>query len=272
MNDLVAIEQVLLIRDKRKSLMFGPALWAAMREVESFYNTEEDRIKVHRSYASEKIPRGLIPGQSGIPAGFGALWSILDALAGAQKNQQEEVAKEQIVPGDSPEVWTDSAGKFAHTYDADVIAHKVGKVLREDNRKGTPVVVTDQELTPPKDFRYIIWGGGRDGSVVSSAPTDPKYWGIDNPDRVSIIKHRVRTACMSVVGTYLGLSRCENYRCFLFREVDSVVALDTMVELGAEHDIGDLSGRGFKVVVTDPSKVQQMIENPLPYQESFYSA
>jgi hypothetical protein len=100
-------------------------------------------------------------------------------------------------------------------------------------------------------------------AVISTAPLDPEYWEISDAKRVGTIKDRTRTAVMSLSGTFLGLHRCKNPKCFLFEHVDSVLNLDRMNTLGKEHgsEVPELVGRGFEQKPADPS-VAQEIEQP----------
>jgi hypothetical protein len=146
------------------------------------------------------------------------------------------------------------------------------KVLRE--RIGAAaatvplMIVTDRPITPPENWRYIIWESWPEtapiNAVISAAPLDPNYWGDSNPDRISIIKDRVRTAALSVCGEFLGFEGCQNPRCFLCEQVDSVNALDLMSRLGEEHEgeMAKLVGQGFDRVVADPNIVQDVKEMP----------
>src|ERR1700694_2129051 len=52
----VEIIQVLLLFDERNSLDYGPALWAALHEVEAFYNMHEKKLEVHRFYIAPFVP------------------------------------------------------------------------------------------------------------------------------------------------------------------------------------------------------------------------
>jgi predicted Zn-dependent protease len=129
------------------------------------------------------------------------------------------------------------------------------------------MVITDRPITPPKDWRYIIWDiwlEPQRSAVISTVPLDPAYWEIPDPRRVVTIKNRTRTAAMSVCGTFLGLERCDNPRCFLYTDVGSVTNLDHMVRLGSEHDseIGGLSGHGFQLPDGDPDIIQRIVQVP----------
>jgi hypothetical protein len=133
------------------------------------------------------------------------------------------------------------------------------------------MIVTDQEIEPPADWRYIIWSEFSNGQVVSVAPTDPSYWRERSANRLGAIKHRVRTAGMCIVGVALGLTRCDNPRCFLFGQVSSAEVLDSMVVLGGEHSWTLLTGWGYSPRPTDPSHMQQMQQVSFP-QEAYPSS
>jgi hypothetical protein len=109
-------------------------------------------------------------------------------------------------------------------------------------------------------------------TVVSTQPIDPEYWRSSDNNRLATIKHRVRTACLSAVGEMLDLKRCDNPRCVLYEDVDSVVRLDAMVQLGSEHDIPALTGKGFDVVAPHLSRPQSLKENPAPADEGLFYA
>lgn len=127
------------------------------------------------------------------------------------------------------------------------------------------LLVTDLQLTPPEDWRFIIWDGDKHNTAVSICPIDPTYWRIEDEPRIPLIKHRARVACLSTLGERIGLKRCDNARCFLYRQVESIRNLDHMVVLGAEHRIQWLTNKGFEVIADNPSVQQPIIENPEPY-------
>ncbi len=112
---------------------------------------------------------------------------------------------------------------------------------------GTVVVVHDRPIQPPPGLRYVIWDPAPGGVAVSFATLDPGYWGerVDEDTRLVTIRRRLRAALCSVLGTAIGLVRCDNPTCFLFANVDRVARLDHMVRIGEEHDAPALTGRGF---------------------------
>jgi hypothetical protein len=114
--------------------------------------------------------------------------------------------------------------------------------------EGTMLLVTDQAIIPPSGLRYLIWDPVSNGAVLSTATLDPSYWGRQSSldaDRIAVMKRRTRAACITVVGAFLGLYRCDNPLCFLYGNIDSVTRLDEFVQVGPEHRVEQLTGRGF---------------------------
>jgi hypothetical protein len=112
------------------------------------------------------------------------------------------------------------------------------------------ILVTNQPITPPPQWRYTIWQPVVGGVVLSTAALDPAYW--EGPaardasvNRLRVLKHRTRAANAGVLGSLIGFYRCDNPACFLFADIDSVTRLDDMLYFGAEHAVPDLTGRGF---------------------------
>lgn len=112
------------------------------------------------------------------------------------------------------------------------------------------VVLTDLAITPPREWRYIIWDVTPSGAVISAAPLDPAYW---EPSaaadmRRSTIARRATAAQLCVMGSLLGLRRCDNERCFMFGNIDSVTRLDNAEIYGPEHEIEELTSRRLEQV------------------------
>jgi hypothetical protein len=261
---VITINQVLLLRDPRYSEELGEALWAAFREVENFYNDGEQRAVFRRYYFSETIPESIQKRETG--EAVSAVQKMREFFTGSGNRPVGEVSSEvttRILQNDSK--WATTAGPYVRSFDAGKIARLAWELTHAGSeeswsREGTmQVVVTDLVLVPPEGWRYIIWS--RD--VISIAPTDPKFWNMKEANRKSILKHRVRTACLSVTGQLIGLKRCDNERCFLCKNVDSVTRLDDMVVLGPEHNIGALSQKGFEIFAIIPGKVQDIKDNPM---------
>jgi hypothetical protein len=253
--------QVLLFRNTRQSDELGPSLWAALQEVEQFYNRALPPRTYHRFYLAESVP---------------------DEVKRALPLDWEHVGAAVKDEG----FWSNLRGRYQRTYDPNRLAEKVRHLLMEQASQrpdlserlnvGQPrgaegrspldllrdaplLLVMDQELTPPPDWRYIIYDNCRAGVVVSIAPIDPHYWHEPPENRVASIKHRVRAACCSALGGLLGLERCDNPSCMLFESVESVSNLDRMILLGPEHGISLLADRGFEARPSDPTQVQPII-------------
>jgi hypothetical protein len=135
-------------------------------------------------------------------------------------------------------------GRNLKTYDQKKIARVLRERLPQVKSSDCMIVMTDQSITPPKEWRYILWSAFKDAgawnAVISMAPMDPRYWRDSNSERVKTLTSRAQAANLAVTGSLLGLERCENSECFLFSDVNSVLVLDDMRGIGPEHD-SDLS-------------------------------
>jgi hypothetical protein len=278
MTPETTIVQILLLFDKQSSVEYGSALWAAMHEVEAFYKLGGRPVNVHRLYMSTYVPASNIIG-----ATWRYLFSPKDLADAVDLLRQDKHAS--LSPGLATAAVPDSP-----TYDQrKLIGIARDQILREEfGPAGATIplmIVTDKLITPPEDWRYIIWDSWSEtestaptgtyltdsdsfsppphSAVISTVPLDPTYWNIVDDNRVATIKDRARTAAMSVCGTFLGLHRCRNRRCFLYRSVDSVQDLDFMDRIGPEHsEVEKLNGRGFQASVANPSVVQEVIFRP----------
>ncbi len=220
MRGTESILQVVLIREDAVSRDLGPMLWATLREVELLYNLIKKPTKFERLYVAKSPPEFLT---------------------------EEDVLPQSRVDSSWPGIWAKSGQR--RTFDANVLTERVRQLLEIRSGVKKLVIVTDQEITPPSQWRYVIWDqDSQDDTVISLAPIDPRYWASDimGAAREQIIKQRVRAACCSVVGEGLGLVRCENPGCFLYSSVSSVNRLDEMVYIGGEHNIAELTGVGFE--------------------------
>src|SRR5262245_55590428 len=187
----VEIAQVLVFKDEALSKLVAPAVETSFEEVRQFFETPGDRFDV-------PVGGGGFAARVELKFAFKDISSDTPALASVWK--QAQVGKE--------------------IYDHQVVGELV-KMMAE--LTGTTVIVTDVEIAPPADWRYIIWDAFPEGVVVSLAPLDPLYWGerTSADERVGTIKSRVRAANLSIVGQLVGLTRCDNDECFLFADVDS---------------------------------------------------
>lgn len=245
------IVQVLLLSDDKFNVEMGPLLWAALIEAESFYNASvSTHRKFERYYAAPSVPKLNTFGTT-----FRGLGRRLFGDSGMRESLELLSADQSI--SNSAVDYADASGRYAKTYNRDKLADAVRKLVKSND--AFLEIVTDRELTPPRDWRYIIWGDIDQGSVISTAPLDPHYWRDRDTDRVSSIKHRARTAILAVTGEALGMQRCQNPTCFLFEFVESVLALDLMTELGPEHSVPDLVGVTFEPF-SDPGTIQRIVQ------------
>jgi hypothetical protein len=226
------IDQVILLKSEDQSRRLGIALWAAVEEVSRFFtpaspdgwlevpvisssaSTARIRPEFRKWYLAMEIPDGL-------PEDSSWTYERLDEHALGQ-------------------LWDDSLQRRG-TYDHQTLGVSISSRLESE----AAVILVDQEIVPPSQWRYVIWGGYPGGAVISIAPIDPQYWG-QAPDedpirQVNEVKRGARAATMSVTGSLLGLSRCDNSECFMFAAVDSVTRLDEMTTLGPEHRVQGLS-------------------------------
>ncbi len=267
----VSINVILLFRHAENSMELGEVLWAAAREVESFFDLGERRVAFFRTFLSEFIPYTIRQSSSAFAL---PLRQSNMELFSPEHGQQLGIDTPEFNAEFSPSKsdWKRAEGKYTLTYETEKILHIVGELTGGDASGAIPLVVTDLLLVPPPNYRYIIWGGDANGVVVSIPPTDPTFWRIRESGRMAIIKHRVRTALLSSAGVLIGLQECDNERCFLFRNIDSVTRLDEMMILGPEHDLPALSQLGFDVTMSDPTKVQPVVENPQPAAREDFNA
>lgn len=232
-----SIDLVLLLRDPKAQDELGPALWAAFHEVESFYNSDMQRATFRRFFLSEGTPSQ----------------RVMQFLS----EGQEPAMSQPLWWEAPPSLWEVNGSRTVRTYDARKISASVRNLLK-DQLTGTPLIVIDQELTPPSGWRYILF----ESRVISLVPMDPNYWRTKDPRRVATIKHRVRTTCLLNAGSLLGLGRCGNDHCFLYSNIDSVLRLDAMIKLGEEHNLSGLQNRGFEVFSDEPQAVQPILDDP----------
>jgi hypothetical protein len=224
----VDIAQILFITNPENSRWAGPALWVACKEVQRFYAPRGRWLDVplfgdsvahvqpsfRRHYVSPEAPDG-IPCDAAI----------------TDKNRIESILAESVA---RPDV-------YDHALLGPLVHEMVGA-------SGTSVVITDVEILPPPEWRYMIWDVAPRSAVISIAPLDPAYWvrrGLEDGDRVARTKSRARAAAMTVIGSLLGIGRCHNEHCYMLAIVDSVLRLDEMTYIGPEHGVKELVGRTF---------------------------
>ena len=237
----VEIAQILLVGNPKASLPLAGALWAAFDEVQRFYAPDDDWLEVPLFRGSTVEVRPSFTAHY-------VSWEVPPEVP-AEAVIDDEEAIERIL--------RESAGGPA-LFDHAVLGPLVHELV---DPRGTSVVLTDLEILPPPEWRYMIWDAFPSGAVVSFAPLDPAYWatrGIGDRDQVATTKARARTACLTVVGSLLGIGRCRNERCIMLANVDSVLRLDDMVSLGAEHGIEALARRSF-AGSDDPAEPESIV-------------
>ena len=240
------VVQVLALREPDKWKFLAPSLWSAFIEIENFYNFDIPRVQCVR----------YILGAAG-----GSLqeYTFLQAFSPNALHYGPQRSDDSF--------WVPLQGKFRRTIHQGRLADGIRSQLPPLHKDWFLMIITDQEIEPPPDWRYIIWDDVRNGEVISIAPTDPDYWRERSANRVGTIKHRVRTAGMSIFGVALGLERCGNPHCFLFKDVASADVLDTMLSLGHEHQWALLAGKGYSPRPRDSSQAQKVETVILPGQE-----
>jgi hypothetical protein len=225
---------VLLITDERITSRFGQVAWLAVSEAAQLYEGGaggELTIPIDASRVVAVRPH--IGSRNASVAPVGDHESVL------RPEQVAEIVREQSVTG---ETTVGSQGAL-------VDQHAMVALVRDALDVAGPnmVVVTDRPLMPPPGYRYLIWEAVPGGVAMSMATLDPEYWGewSDETTRQRIVKRRLRAALCSVLGTAIGLVRCDNPQCFLYADVDRVTRLDDFVRIGEEHFVSSLTGRGF---------------------------
>jgi predicted Zn-dependent protease len=242
---MLSLSLFTMIADDGNYRELSKPLRAAIDEVKSFYNHGNERVIVSKGeiVGGRNLKNELEKIKLGLPTSHDSSATALNQLRNAR-------------------------GRYFRTYDQRKLANLHREVLGNEVRgKDTLyVTVTDLEITPPKEWRYILWDyWPTNDAVISLAAMDPNYWRIEDQNRVATIKHRARTACLCVIGLFLGLTGCQNESCFMYSEVESVVRLDQMRYLGEEHnEFKNLVKRGFSVQPNDLEKVQRIIREPRP--------
>jgi predicted Zn-dependent protease len=252
----IRILQALALFDEKSSLEYGLALWAAFHEIEAFYLMGGTKIEYRRFYIAPSVPT------------IGRTEDLPHRLAGALPGVQvvrasERLSQDEIVSSVAPS--RELANSARRTYDRQKLASVIRKLIDPKKSDSHLMIVTDRIITPPPKYRYIIWEQdlNANASVISVAPLDPQYWRDNTPDRVMMIKRRMRNVALSLTGRLIGLENCENESCFLYDNVDSVTALDEMRELGKEHgDVRSLNGMGFNDNIEDPTTLQPVVHHP----------
>jgi hypothetical protein len=249
----LVIDLVIFLGSPRDSEALGPLLWSALEEVMTYMAPVGDQwLQVPLPTRSRSVAmvrpeyRRWYLGED--PPTF-------DLGHGHERDPHLQLRGDQ-----SDELWGKALQRRSR-FGAQALGTGVAALLGEEHGiyGDFVVVVTDRELVPPPDWRYVLWDGFPGGAVISVAPMDPRYWGAAMSDsalaRRSTVKQGARAAVMSVVGSKIGLSRCENPQCFMFAVVDSVSRLAEMRYLGPEHSVTGLARGVFPVPEIGPGLV-----------------
>src|SRR6185436_8455621 len=226
-----SITHAIALQNEGFASELGPTLWSVLAEVSSFYDMDE---KTRARFDRKWVGRPQAPVEGGDPAHF------IDVKLDTS--------------------WWHLLQRSGKLIDQERLARQLRSEIPAE---GNIITITDAEITPPPEWRYIIWESFDSGdAVISFAPLDPKYWGDPDPDRINTIKRRVRAALLGVTGSFLGLEECDNTRCFLYSNVDSVSVLDNMIAIGLEHDAPGLTGKVFSGKVDDTLGLESLDEAP----------
>jgi len=223
----IPIGQILFVAEESSppEAVFGPALVEAAREAARFLD----------------VPGGWpAPARTGTP-GHRLRAEISLRYVGLAP---PPTLDDEVVPGSADYVRAirERAHGESGLYDQAVLGPLASRVAEIQS---SSVVLTDLPITPPREWRYIIWDVTPSGAVISAAPLDPAYWEPSAPAemRRSTITRRATAAQLCVMGSLLGLRRCDNERCFMFGNIDSVTRLDHAEMYGPEHEIEELTSR-----------------------------
>jgi predicted Zn-dependent protease len=134
------------------------------------------------------------------------------------------------------------------------------------------LVLTDQELTPPSGWQYIIWHRDDNDAVVTTAPLDPRSWSSvkaltkeEEQFPMAFLKQRIRSACLGVIGELAGLNRCDDDECVMYGHIDFVDVLDGMCYLRQHHRddsprSGTVVNRGFEFKYSQPVSAVESVK------------
>ncbi|MGE3145711.1 MAG: hypothetical protein AB7K35_09005 [Pseudorhodoplanes sp.] len=243
--------QAIVLFDEANARDYGLALWALLHEVEHFYRPLDPKRKFARFYICPTAPERTLFGQ--ILHGLGSVMygsrvtSALDVLRPAEVIATRE--QEQAV-----------GGPYGRVIEQARLTEVVRRMIGCSDLPVPLMIVTDRAITPPPEWRYVIWAATSSlDSVLSVAPLDPNFWRERDPHRIQTVKNRARSAALSITGVHLAIARCDNPECVMFGNVDSVTTLDEMTTFGPEHAIPALEGRGFSESAKDATAIEPVL-------------
>ena len=234
------------------------AIWAAFQEIEELFRPGGHQTNLHipihdSPTATEAVVRPEFS-RSFIGARTVQAPTGVRAARGSDEVLQRLVADQTPSPSmswgsSSYAEWQSSRSDTSVASLRTVPARVLGTLVQEYVQPaGWTLVATDIELQGA-DGGYLIWDGFPQGSVVSMAALDPRYWREpveSEAQRLRAIKVRARSACISVIGSLLGLQRCTNRSCFMCVDVDTLPEIDEMRIIGDEHACPELGNRAFR--------------------------
>jgi hypothetical protein len=233
------ITQVAVVHEPGAASEFGELLWTAFAEVAAFYNHGRTRAKFERRWIGAGAP--------------------------------PVISTSDVLDRELDDDWWDSVRSSSTL----LIDHQsLAKAVRQMfSRQERLIIVTDEELKPPAGWRYVISEDvttGRHDGVASFAPLDPLYWGDADPRRLQTMKRRIRGTLMGMVGERLGFEPCDNSKCFLFADVDSVTVLDGMSTIGPEHPgAGPLTDKVFGGETAGSLGLEAIVDRPQASSEKW---
>ena len=243
--------QAIVLFDDANAHDYGLALWALLHEVERFYRPLDLKRKFARFYISPTAPEKSLLGQF--------LHGLGNVMYGKQVTSALDVLRptEVIATRDQERA---AVGPYGRVIEQAKLTEVVRQMIGCSNLPVPLMIVTDRAITPPPEWRYVIWAGTSNiDSVLSVAPLDPNFWRERDPHRILTIKRRARSAALSITGEHLGIRRCDNPECVMFANVDSVTTLDDMTTFGSEHELPELEGREFSVAARDATAIDPVL-------------
>lgn len=238
------VELVLLLAGADIAALAGPALAAALREVALLYGGAGPFV---------------VPGRPGRPGRRGQVVRprLRTTVLAPGVVAGERLGVDRVEVGSAAfDAVTRVADPAVRHHDPHALAVAVRGALRAEG--AVPLLVlTDLEITGAPGTRFPVWEVVPGGAVVSTAPLDPRFWGLraaDRTGRAALMKRRARAGVASLAGQLLGLSRCANPRCFLYLCIDDPLVLDLLEVVGPEHGVEALAGATF---VDDPRSPQE---------------
>ena len=252
----LTLTQVMFFREVRSMSELDPLVHAIFQELERFFalTGSFERLEQVRMFSKGQ-------GDPMAP-------STVEVVRGMLTRMFSKTQNRAMTPVEASEQsWAEAKGRFRNTVDPDkliaIVKHQLPQPASDG--RGRVLIVTDQEITPPPQWRYKMWAvdDQQQAAVVSLAPMDPRNWSSERADRdLPVLKHRIRSGCIRKLAMWCGLKECDRENCYLFRHVESAESLDFFTALGDEHIS---QARAFAPVIglefgpsSDPAKVQEL--------------